>query len=207
MRRTKEDAEKTRESILNAAVEIFSQQGIEKTSLAEIAKAADVTRGAIYWHFKNKTEIFEALHQKLHQPLADLILQDIKKDHPQPLEQIRDLCINMLVELDENVQKRKILTLFLIRCNYTDELAPLKEQHDAEKAKKLQLLSLYFERARRLGILPEDSDPATLTLAISCYMKGIVIEYLTNPESFAITEKAPVLISLFFKGLQTQNRA
>ena len=54
MRRTKEDAEATRLSLIRAAGRIFSEQGFTAARLSEIAREADVTRGAIYWHFGNK---------------------------------------------------------------------------------------------------------------------------------------------------------
>lgn len=57
MRRTKEDAELTKQTILKAAVDVFTERGVAKASLEEIARKADVTRGAVYWHFKNKMEI------------------------------------------------------------------------------------------------------------------------------------------------------
>ncbi len=54
MRRTKEDAQLTREALLDAAEVLFAQRGVSRTSLQEIAKAAGMTRGAVYWHFKDK---------------------------------------------------------------------------------------------------------------------------------------------------------
>ena len=51
MRRTKEDAQLTREVLLDAAEVLFAQRGVSRTSLQEIAKAAGMTRGAVYWHF------------------------------------------------------------------------------------------------------------------------------------------------------------
>ena len=59
MRRTKEDSEQTREDILNASVRIFSEKGVSQATLDEIAKAANVTRGAIYWHFENKFQMLD----------------------------------------------------------------------------------------------------------------------------------------------------
>ena len=56
MRRTKAEAEQTREDILNAAIDMFYKDGVSKTTLNGIATHAGVTRGAIYWHFKNKME-------------------------------------------------------------------------------------------------------------------------------------------------------
>jgi TetR/AcrR family acrAB operon transcriptional repressor len=53
-RRTKEEAAATRESILDAAEQLFVKQGVSRTTLQHIATAAGVTRGAIYWHFNDK---------------------------------------------------------------------------------------------------------------------------------------------------------
>ena len=60
-RSTKEEALETRSRILDAAEEVFFTRGLAQSSLADVAVAADVTRGAIYWHFKNKSDLFEAM--------------------------------------------------------------------------------------------------------------------------------------------------
>lgn len=60
-RKTKQQAEETRQEILDAAIKTFSERGVSATSLADIAKSAGVTRGAIYWHFKNKVDLFHQL--------------------------------------------------------------------------------------------------------------------------------------------------
>ncbi|WP_165679178.1 TetR family transcriptional regulator, partial [Metapseudomonas otitidis] len=64
MRRTKEEAEKTRADILAAAELLFLENGVAHTSLEQIARAAGVTRGAVYWHFQNKAHLF---HEMLNQ--------------------------------------------------------------------------------------------------------------------------------------------
>lgn len=202
MKRTKEDAEQTREDILNAAIGLFADKGVTQTALEDIAKAANVTRGAIYWHFKNKTEIFDALHERLHRPLVDMIMADVEKDHPEPLEQLKTLCINLLQELEHDVPKRQALALFLIKCDYSGELAPYRKKHNEKKAESLKLSRRYFEKARKMGKLPAGADPELLTIALNCYMKGILFEYLDNPDGFDITRKAPALIDLFFYGIE-----
>ena len=63
-RRTKLEAEQTRHAILDAAERIFYAHGVTRTSLEEIAKHAGVTRGAVYWHFKDKIELCEAMLQR-----------------------------------------------------------------------------------------------------------------------------------------------
>ena len=60
-RKTKDEAELTRVGILNAALEVFNDKGVSRSTLADIASEAGVTRGAIYWHFKNKADLVHQL--------------------------------------------------------------------------------------------------------------------------------------------------
>ena len=63
-RRTKEDALVTRDLLLDAAERVFQRRGVSRTSLQEIAQEAGLTRGAIYWHFENKADVFDAMLQR-----------------------------------------------------------------------------------------------------------------------------------------------
>ncbi len=58
MRRSKEDTQITRETILRSAFNTFFERGYAESSLTVIAENAGVTRGAIYWHFKDKNELY-----------------------------------------------------------------------------------------------------------------------------------------------------
>ncbi len=198
MRRTKEDAEKTRSKILKAAVALFAEKGFAQTSLEQIAAAAEVTRGAIYWHFKNKAEIFDALQEQLYQPVTEMILQDLQTDHPEPLMQLQDTCIQLLLDIEADQAKRHGLKLFLATWNYAEELLDHLEKHRAKKDESLNLFSQYFERAQEKGFIHSQADPKTLTLSLRCYMKGIISEHLDDPDNFSMQQQAPTLIHLFF---------
>ena len=201
MRRTKEEAEKTKQKILSVATDIFSKKGFQTTSLLEIAEGANLTRGAIYWHFKNKCEIFRALQQGLHNHFIDLILQDLEKDNPEPLVQLKELCINLLLDLQHDPQKRQALTLFLIKSDFVGELACLKEAHDLHKKRSMDLLAEYLQRAKIKGFLEHNADTELMVTAINCYMIGILHEYLIIPDTYDIENKAPKLLNLFFSNL------
>ncbi|WP_369234124.1 TetR/AcrR family transcriptional regulator [Streptomyces sp. R21] len=73
----------TRQRIQDVALELFSEQGYEKTSLREIAEHLDVTKAALYYHFKTKEEILISLFQDLTRPLDELI--DWAKQQPHTL--------------------------------------------------------------------------------------------------------------------------
>ena len=65
MRKTKEDAEKTRQHIIDAGIKVFSKKLYSVVNMCDIAKEAGFTRGAIYWHFKNKSELFMEIHNRV----------------------------------------------------------------------------------------------------------------------------------------------
>ncbi|MFI8218129.1 TetR/AcrR family transcriptional regulator [Streptomyces sp. NPDC085932] len=74
----------TRRRIQDVALELFAEQGYEKTSLREIAERLDVTKAALYYHFKTKEEILVSIFEDLTQPIEDLI--DWGRSRPHTLE-------------------------------------------------------------------------------------------------------------------------
>lgn len=75
MRRTKEDAEKTRLRVIEAALVMFSRHGYSGTTLAMIAQEAGYSRGPIYWHFRNKDDLYQAVLEYSQLPLEALLLE------------------------------------------------------------------------------------------------------------------------------------
>ncbi|WP_405870466.1 MULTISPECIES: TetR/AcrR family transcriptional regulator [unclassified Streptomyces] len=73
----------TRQRIQDVALELFAEQGYEKTSLREIAERLDVTKAALYYHFKTKEEILVSIFEDLSQPIVELI--DWGRQQPQSL--------------------------------------------------------------------------------------------------------------------------
>ncbi|MCG7209522.1 TetR/AcrR family transcriptional regulator [Streptomyces arenae] len=74
----------TRQRIQDVALELFAEQGYEKTSLREIAERLDVTKAALYYHFKTKEEILVSVFEDLTRPIGDLI--EWGKGQPHTLE-------------------------------------------------------------------------------------------------------------------------
>lgn len=200
-RKTKEEARATRESILDASAKVFLDKGVAKATLEEIAQEADVTRGAVYWHFKNKADIFAALHDQLFVSFSEMLLKGLQKEHPHPLEQLEKLCVDLLLDIESNRQSKNVLTIFFLKCDYSGEMARFLKRQQQQRMKSLELFSRYFERAAEKGYLPSGADPGTLTHALTCYITGIAFEYLRYPELLNLKEQAAPMIKVFFKGL------
>jgi AcrR family transcriptional regulator len=200
-RKTKEDAEETRDSILEAATRVFIENGFSNASLEQIAVKAGVTRGAIYWHFKNKMDIFQALHDQLYTPFSEMIVKDLEEDNNMPLKQLEELCIKLFIDLEKIPQRKRILTIFFLKCDYSGQMQKLLECQNMRKKDSMNLFAKYFERAKEKGHIAKDADSYILTVSLVCYITGIAYECLRNPTMIEIEKEIPKLISLFFIGI------
>ncbi|MEV6576818.1 helix-turn-helix domain-containing protein [Streptomyces sp. NPDC051582] len=79
----------TRQRIQDVALELFAEQGYEKTSLREIAERLEVTKAALYYHFKTKEDIIISVFEDLTRPIDELI--DWAEQQPRTLEMKREV--------------------------------------------------------------------------------------------------------------------
>ena len=146
MRKSKEDTRLTREKIIESAFESFFELGYAETSLSLIAENAGMTRGAIYWHFKDKNELYREV-VKIAAEKADVV--------------------KFAYSLSEDLSyKERMLSLFLFSQNnrYVDfiyktinQISVYKEFEDLFEMIKLNKINLfrYFVEETRMHIRSE----------------------------------------------------
>jgi AcrR family transcriptional regulator len=118
-----------RERILDVALELFSEQGYEKTSLREIAQKLGVTKAALYFHFEHKEDIFLELHLRLH-ALGREAFDELESLHDG--QQRADAWPHVLDHfIDQLIGNRDLLLLHVRNPNALDQLAH-NERHQAE---------------------------------------------------------------------------
>ncbi len=167
VRKTKEDAELTRQRILDAARSVFLKRGVSKSTLEHIASEANVTRGAVYWHFENKTEIFHAIREQVFLPLIDSIddtLSPAVKNIENPLNQIEASLSNTINQLNDNQQMREIYEIMMIKCEYVDEFATVLHQMMNNCTCIVEKLEAAYARAKEQGLLATSLTPRALAL-------------------------------------------
>ena len=79
-RKTKEEALETRENILKATLDVFSEKGYSKSTFVDIAERVGLTKGAVYWHFKCKGELLVELIQRMHEKEERLLKEKLKNE-------------------------------------------------------------------------------------------------------------------------------
>src|SRR6476469_5808213 len=115
-RATKTEALETRNRILDAAQEVFHAKGVSGTSLEDVAQAADVTRGAIYWHFKNKGDLFDAMAQRVKLPMEQMVEASADDREEDPLGQMRASLIFMLQDAATNPRSKMVFDIIFLKC-------------------------------------------------------------------------------------------
>lgn len=123
MRKTKTEALKTKEHLMLAALETFYRKGIARTSLNEIAQAAGVTRGALYWHFKNKEDLFDALFQRICDDIENCIAQDAANAEGGSWAVFRHTLLHFFERLQSNDIHYKFHNILFLKCEHTEQNA------------------------------------------------------------------------------------
>ncbi len=201
-RRTKEEAQATRVQILDAAEQVFQAQGVSRASLAEVAKAAGVSRGAIYWHFENKIDLFQAMLERLHLPLEELARASEDEDEPDPLGCMRDLLIMALTRLANEPQTRRTHDILRYKCEYTGELLGLRERMQALSIECDQRIAKALGNAVSKGQLPADLDCQRAAICLHAYIEGLEANWLLVP-NYDLTTQAPALVEALLDMLRT----
>jgi TetR/AcrR family acrAB operon transcriptional repressor len=201
VRRTKEEAAATREQVLDAAEQVFRARGVGHASLAEVADAAGVTRGAIYHHFASKAELFEAMLARAEMPI-DAAFEGSQLPVADPLGAVRETAIKALLHLASCERVQNIFEVAFLRCEYTDELAPVERRHLDERAQCLAFSRHLLDQAVERGQLPEDTDTQVASHALYAFIGGMMRDWVQAPASFELKTAAPQLVDLFLAGLK-----
>jgi len=138
---TKEQAEITKENILKGALKIFAEKGLAKTRLEDIAKEVGVTRGAIYWHFENKLDLFNQLFKNT----LKIVLEDagkIMESELSPLEKIRALLIHLGVKSIEDEDYQAISRIFNYQAGWPDGVSQMMGQLSGRAEEKGETILL-----------------------------------------------------------------
>jgi AcrR family transcriptional regulator len=203
MRRTKAEAQETKQAIVEAAEHVFFERGAARTTLEHVARAAGVTRGAVYWHFRNKSDLFNAVHEQVRMPLEDVFYRIVDAETAGALESLEAFCAASLARLHEDAQLRRVYTILLLKCEHSADMASLVERERAAKDRATRSLTRYFSRLQKLGRMTTAGEPRVLALALYAYMRGLYADYLRSPELYRMPRDAERLARHFFIPLST----
>lgn len=192
-RKTKAEAAATREALLDAAEEVFLERGVARTSLEQIARHAGMTRGAVYWHFKNKADLFQAMLNRVRMPFQELV-EEIGDPGlvEAPLEAIRLACRSGFERL-ERPRYRRVYAILIHHCEVFGAIDPLSMQNEIAED-SIGALRDYLLCASRLGQLRDDLSPELAAKLLQSLLGGLFHDWLRNHERFSIVDQGMLLV-------------
>ena len=200
MRRTKEEAARTRQDVLKAALIIFGEKGYSRATLEQIATEAGVTRGAIYWHFHSKAELYNTLIEN-YSARGALIVEQAIADGGSFVDILRRIFIRQLQAVEEDIGLRAIMEIYLFKTGLDPELHTARLQQINSGQVLLEGISDAMRTGITAGELRADIDPLEMARAFLAFQNGLIYLWLLSPESFSLRANAESMADILVGGL------
>ena len=200
-RRTKEDALATRHSLLDAAELLFQSQGVSRTSLNDIARQAGTSRGAIYWHFKDKADLFNAMMERVTLPLEQSF-EDIGRDGS--IDPLTQLCAGVrwaLLRIATDPQTRRVLEVATQKVEYVDELQAIRARHLAVRNDFLAKVKHGLSAAAERRAITLPATAATCAEGLHAIIDGLIQNWLLDSETFDLVAVGQDVMDIYLAGL------
>jgi AcrR family transcriptional regulator len=200
MKRTKEEAEKTRESLLDAALTVFSARGYAAAGLQEIAEEAGVTRGAIYHHFGSKAELYITLLNETSAAGGRATEQAIAEGGTFT-DVFRRILVYTFALLEDDHRVRDAMELYMFKTGSDPDLAGINQTRKAEAALFTQQIAGFVQQAIDAGEFKTELNPEDVARAFMAYQNGMINLWLTDRDAFSIKAHGESLAAVFMEGL------
>jgi len=184
-RRTKEEAEQTRKDILQASLNMFCEKGYTRTTLDDIAKSINLTKGAIYWYFRNKPDILMALIQEDFKNTQAKL--EMHNPNPMTLKELKDNFLVLADMVDNDSNFRKLLYFLLFQMEWSIGLVnSFKSTLDEFKSKPINAIKQILINEQNGGKIASTVDVENMTCTIHAMWHGLLTNKLSNQENVSL---------------------
>ena len=178
---------------MDTAIDCFARYGYQATSIDRIAKAAGVTKGALYYHFKDKEELlFEAVKNRVGQ-LERRVTGDLASvtNAARALGELARVCFDHATKSNH---RRLIVTLMVESLDSNPRLAA---QFRAMMHRFREYLSAVVRGGQERGEFRADIDPAVTAEVYAGTIMGAEIQYYQDPKGFDLAATIDAFIKQF----------
>ncbi|MDP3204705.1 MAG: TetR family transcriptional regulator [Hydrogenophaga sp.] len=203
VRRTKADALVTRNSLLDAAEHLFQAHGVSRTSLNDIATAAGTTRGAIYWHFKDKADLFNAMMERVTMPLEGTLAcaAGLAEAADHPLLSLRDSMMNALKQTANDEQTRRVFEVATHKVEYVSEMQAVRDRHLLVRNQCVAMTEKALREVVRREDIKLPMPLSTAALGLHVIMDGLIQNWLLDPLAFDLEKSGRHTMDAYLAGL------
>ncbi len=201
-RKTKQQALETRNHILDVAIRLFSQQGVSATSLADIAQAAGVTRGAIYWHFKNKSDLFSEIWELSESSIGDLESEYQAKYPDDPLSVLKEILAYVLEATVSDERRRLMMEIIFHKCEFVGEMVKVQQLHREYCMASNDRIEQALTNCIAKNLLPKTLNIRRAAILMRSYITGLMENWLFAPQSFDLQSEARSFVDILIEMYQ-----
>jgi TetR/AcrR family transcriptional regulator, acrAB operon repressor len=200
-RSTKQEAQATRSHILDTAEHVFEKHGVSGTSLHEIAKAAGLTRGAIYWHFTDKADLFNAMMERATMPLEETDSVCGFKSADITLAQMREGFVGVLKRVVADPQMKRVFAIATHKVEYTDEMRAARDRHLEVRNACLADVARVLRQAMRRGELARRMPAKTAAVGLHALLDGLLQNWMLDPAGFDLVKVGGQVLDAYLGSL------
>lgn len=200
-RRTKTDAQATRNALLDAAERLFDEKGVSRTSLQDIAAAAGATRGAIYWHFKDKADLFNAMMERATGPLEQLAEVPNANASAPGMDHVFETMVEALRRIATDASLRRVMQIGIHRVEYVAELDAVQARHLNMHRQWLARNRSALESAFAERPWPATTPPEMAALGLQVLVEGLLQSWLLDTTAFDLVQAGRSTIAIYLRGL------
>lgn len=201
VRRTKEDASATRSGLIDAAEQVFCEKGVSGASLSDIAQAAGATRGAIYWHFRDKVDLFSAMMDRVTLPLEQGFGELECSTCADPVARLRAVLALVLHGVATDERTRRVFEIALYKVEYVGELVGVRDRHVAASEGFTRQLARDFELAAQMQQIALPMEPMEAAVGLHALFDGLIRNWLLGAGAFDLVKVGRVGTDAFLQGL------
>lgn len=201
-RNTKAQALVTRDTIIEVAERLIETNGLSRTTLQDVAEAAGVTRGAIYWHFQNKSALFDSIMERAFVPFENALLLLNSQAIEPPLVRLREHAIYIFKCMSSDERLRRFMGIATQKIEYTDEIDAVRERLVRARARHIATIEQCLEPTT----LPQ-TDKLTLAIGLHVIVDGLIQNWMLDPSAFNLVEVGQVTVNTYLRGIAPSVRA
>ena len=202
MPRPKQADPLARRQILAAALTVFSRQGYAGTTLDDITAAANLSKGAIYWYFESKADLFATLLGERASMFSEL-LDDAARTAQSPLASLKAMWLRWLDALETDPGYQAYVRLAHLRVEVADEPTESMDARRVEERRTQAIVTQRMLEAVAARELPATLDVEAAALSLVGAGNGLVRAWLLTPETFSPRAIAPRIWQMLLAGWQT----
>lgn len=197
MRKTKNESLETKDKIIEAGLYVFLEKGYSQTSVEDIVKSVNLTRGAFYWHFKNKDDLFKSIIHKEQSQRVDSLNAIISNNYDDKT-QLEKIMTNIINNFYENERYRSFIKLRWFRIEQDPNKFSLPVTVQMNNTTESTIINTIVS-AQSKGLLIEGIVPFEITSHLIALVNGIYRLYFLGPEFFLRKENALKMILDYIK--------